>query len=126
MKASNRKKKKRGNRKSNLSVTEPKPVLKEDSSNLVKGKEGRRKNPPLVSRKASEKKADNPNKIVEYTNIAIQFLKDARTELRKVKWPTRKELIASTVVVIVLVLILAVFLGLIDFVLIRILRGIVG
>ncbi len=47
-------------------------------------------------------------------------------ELKKVKWPTRKELLASTAVVIVLVMIVSFFLGLIDFGLIKIIRNIVG
>lgn len=47
-------------------------------------------------------------------------------ELKKVKWPTRKELLASTAVVIVLTLIVALFLGLVDFGLIKIIKNIVG
>ena len=47
-------------------------------------------------------------------------------ELKKVKWPTRKELLASTVVVIVLTLFVALYLGLIDFGLIKIIKRIVG
>ena len=53
-------------------------------------------------------------------------MKEARFELKKVKWPTRKELLASTAVVIVLVLVVAFFLGLIDFGLIKIIKNIVG
>ena len=55
-----------------------------------------------------------------------QFLREAKAELKKVKWPTRKELLASTAVVIVLSLLVAFYLGLVDFGLIKIIKLIVG
>ena len=48
---------------------------------------------------------------------AVQFLHDVRSELRKVTFPTRKETLASTTVVIVVVFILAMYLGIVDVVL---------
>lgn len=49
----------------------------------------------------------------------IQFFKDSYGELRKVIWPSRDTVIASTKVVIVSTVIVALFLGLVDFVLVR-------
>ena len=46
----------------------------------------------------------------------IEFIKEARAELGKVTWPTRKELSESTVLVIVSVMAMSVFIGVIDFV----------
>jgi preprotein translocase subunit SecE len=46
-----------------------------------------------------------------------QFLKEVRLELTKVTWTTREELIYSTIIVIVVSLVLAVFIGLVDMVL---------
>ena len=43
-----------------------------------------------------------------------EYIKDVRTELKKVSWPTREELRDSTVVVIVTVLLVAAFIGIID------------
>ena len=54
------------------------------------------------------------------------FLRQAKVELKKVKWPTRKELIASTVVVIVLTLLISLYLGLVDLGLIKIIKYVVG
>lgn len=48
---------------------------------------------------------------------SIQFFQDVRSELRKVTFPNRKETIASTAVVIVVVFIIAIYLGMVDFVL---------
>jgi len=42
------------------------------------------------------------------------YLKDVRSELNKVSWPTREELRDSTVVVIVTVLLVAAFIGIVD------------
>lgn len=56
----------------------------------------------------------------------IQFLKEVRTELKKVNWPLRKEVVGSTVVVIVSVFILSFFLGVIDVTLQRLLTLVVG
>jgi preprotein translocase subunit SecE len=44
----------------------------------------------------------------------IRFLREVRNELKKVSWPSRNEIRESTTVVIVIVLILAVFIGLVD------------
>jgi len=44
----------------------------------------------------------------------IQFFHEVKAELKKVNWPTRKETIASTSVVLVIVLIIAVFLFIAD------------
>ena len=46
----------------------------------------------------------------------IEFLKEARAELGKVTWPTRKELYESTILVIVSVILITIFIGAIDFV----------
>jgi preprotein translocase subunit SecE len=50
-----------------------------------------------------------------------KFLREVRTELRKVAWPNRKELVNYTIIVIVAVLIVAAFIGVVDFVVSRIL-----
>jgi preprotein translocase subunit SecE len=42
------------------------------------------------------------------------FFKEVKIELKKVVFPTRNEVIGSTKVVVVLVIIVAVFLGIID------------
>ena len=45
---------------------------------------------------------------------AIKFLQEVKTELSKVSWSTRQELIGSTLVVIVVTSIMAVYIGVID------------
>lgn len=94
---------------------------------VVRGKEGNRKKPsPLPAKRESEGRGRGKPSLFKYVGVAGQFLRESKMELKKVKWPTRKELLASTAVVIVLVLVIAFFLGLIDFGLIKIIKNIVG
>jgi len=44
----------------------------------------------------------------------FRFLKETRFELKRVTWPSRKETVAGTAVVLVIVLIVAFFLGIVD------------
>lgn len=46
---------------------------------------------------------------------SLQFLREVKVELKKVTWPSRKQTIGSTVVVIILVMIISLFLGIVDF-----------
>jgi preprotein translocase subunit SecE len=48
----------------------------------------------------------------------IQFFKDSYAELRKVVWPTKEDVIASTKVVIVSTVVMALVLGFIDYVIV--------
>jgi preprotein translocase subunit SecE len=55
---------------------------------------------------------------------SIQFLREVRIELKKVTWPSRKQTMGSTVVVIILVIIISLFLGLVDFGLSSLMRAV--
>ncbi len=50
------------------------------------------------------------------------FLKEVKLELTKVSWSTRQELVSSTVVVITVTFIMAIFIGVVDILLSHILR----
>ncbi len=52
--------------------------------------------------------------IKEKFDKAKQFLREVRTELKKVTWPSRKDTLAGTAVVLVAVFIIALFLGIVD------------
>ncbi|MCM8781422.1 MAG: preprotein translocase subunit SecE [Candidatus Omnitrophica bacterium] len=53
---------------------------------------------------------------------AIIFLKEVRSELGKVSWSTRQEVLGATFVVIVITSIIALFIFIVDIVLSRILN----
>jgi preprotein translocase subunit SecE len=52
---------------------------------------------------------------VRKVQVVRQFLKEVRVELKKVTWPSKRDTIAGTVVVIITVFICAFFLGIVDF-----------
>ena len=56
----------------------------------------------------------SPSKITEWYTIVRDFLQESKIELKKVTWPTRKETMATTSVVLVVVLFIAAFLGIVD------------
>lgn len=49
----------------------------------------------------------------------VQYFKECRSELRKVVWPTKENVASSTKVVVISTVLVAVFLGLVDFVLLK-------
>ena len=49
-----------------------------------------------------------------FISKSIQFLREVKVELKKVAWPSRKQTFGSTLVVIILVTIIAFFLGAVD------------
>jgi preprotein translocase subunit SecE len=55
-----------------------------------------------------------------------QYLREVAFELRKVVWPSRKETLGSTAVVIVVVFIAGIFLGITDIILSRLVRLVIG
>jgi len=52
--------------------------------------------------------------VKEKFEAAIQFLREVKTELKKVTWPSRKDTLSGTLVVLVAVFIIAIFLGIVD------------
>lgn len=56
---------------------------------------------------------------------AIEFLSEVKVEVKKVTWPSRREALGGTAVVLVVVLLLSVFLGLVDALVSKIIRGLI-
>lgn len=55
-----------------------------------------------------------------------RFLKEVYAELNKVTWPTKDELIGSTIVVVVVSLVVALFIGIVDRILSFVVQSIFG
>jgi preprotein translocase subunit SecE len=53
-------------------------------------------------------------KITQLFPRFLNFINEARAELRKVTWPNRKQLISSTIVVMITVALVAIFIGVVD------------
>jgi len=82
-------------------------------------KDSRKKAAPV--KKAEAVKASQ-GKIGGAISKSVQFLREVRVELKKVAWPTRKQTMGSTLVVLVLVLIISLFLGVVDLALQNLIR----
>jgi preprotein translocase subunit SecE len=80
--------------------------LKKASAAVVKIE---KKKQPVAAGPVAAKPKDNV-----FTKTA-QFLREVKVELKKVAWPSRKQTIGSTAVVIALVMIISLFLGVVDF-----------
>jgi preprotein translocase subunit SecE len=128
MKKPTQKKRKRGNRRRAQPVPKLKTVPESDAKTTQANEDTSKSYPAptKIAKKEIEKKGTERESIFKYFHIAAQFLRESKVELKKVKWPTRKELLASTAMVIFLVLTVALFLGLIDFGLIKIIKNIIG
>lgn len=59
-------------------------------------------------------------------NKFTRFFKEVNIELRKVTWPSKDELVGSTIVVIIVSFIVAIFIGIVDRVLTAIITTIFG
>ncbi len=89
-----------GNQKAAVLKTADKPVKKSPAA-------APKKNQPAAGVAAGIAK---PN----FVEATFQFLREVKVELTKVTWPSRKQTIGSTVVVLVLVLLISLFLGIVD------------
>ncbi len=78
---------------------------------------GVKQNKPAKASAASGKQSKavvaEPGKI----ESLVRYFEDAKKELGKVSWPTKKEVRATSLAVLALVVIMALFLGVVDFIL---------
>ena len=69
----------------------------------------------------------NPaEKIKSWTESTKQFYSDVRSEMKKVSWPARQEVVGTTIVVVVAVFFFGLYLGLVDLLLDRGLQWVLG
>ncbi len=122
-KAKQKPKKKKSPKKKNVSPDNDR--VTNSNEKLTQKKPARPKSVQGNSKKAPEKKVGNSNSIAGYIDKARQFLRESKIELKKVKWPTKKELMGATAVVIFLALLMALYFGIVDFCLIKIIKAII-
>ena len=108
MAKSKKKKKKKKSTAAKAVSNQPKAVAVADSR-------------PAKKRQA-EPKASVKGRTLGVVDTVSQFLREVRAELAKVTWPTRKDTIASTSVVLVIVILIAAFLGIVDLGLSKLMR----
>ena len=63
--------------------------------------------------------------VTEMIAKATKFLSEVKVEVKKVTWPSKKEAIGGTTVVVVVVFLVALFLGIVDALLSKIVQSLV-
>jgi preprotein translocase subunit SecE len=79
-----------------------------------------------VAKAAAKDKDDQPSVAASWWQASVQFLLEVKQELKKVTWPPKKQTLSATGVVLSLVILVSLFLGLVDFVLVRLVRLVLG
>ncbi len=105
------KKKKKGNgaATSDTAVAAPEKSSHKSAIPLPK-----KKAPMPARRVGGPAKGESSGKLKGLFDQSLQFLREVKVELKKVAWPSRKQTIGSTVVVLALVFIISAFLGIVD------------
>jgi preprotein translocase subunit SecE len=65
-------------------------------------------------------------KFLDYYRVITKFLRESKAEMKKVFWPTKKDVWYSTLVVIGLTAVVGGYIGLVDVVLTRLLALFIG
>jgi preprotein translocase subunit SecE len=63
---------------------------------------------------------------IKEPNAVVRYLRDTRLELTKVSWPTRREALNLTIIVLAVTTGMAIFLGSLDFVFTKLFELIIG
>ena len=91
-------------------------IEKSSDAGVTSGDEASSSKPATVLKRAPTAVKPKPIDVEPgVVQKSIQFLREVKIELKKVTWPSRKQTVGSTVVVIILVMIISLFLGLVDF-----------
>ena len=72
-------------------------------------------NEKKVDQAQKDKKSDKNAKPGFFARVG-KWLRDMKSELKKVQWPTRKQTINNTLIVIACVIVVGIFIGLFDLV----------
>lgn len=87
---------------------------KETARAATRSKKAQAAKPVATKKQSLAVSAPTAKPKTNFIQAAIQFLREVKIELKKVTWPSRKQTIGSTAVVIALVLIISMFLGVVD------------
>lgn len=61
-------------------------------------------------------KAATMRRMPAFIERIVQYLREVWVELNRVEWPSRRELVSMTIVVVVVLAVMAVYLGIFDYV----------
>lgn len=80
-----------------------------------------------MSKDETKKEKKTPDKSKKKkTNKVVKWFKDLKSEFKKVVWPSKKQVFNNTFVVLVTMVISSVFVGALDFGLLKLFRFLLG
>lgn len=115
-------------KKSDNRTNPSKPAAKPKAAAKKAPTAGKAKNVQAGGKKSAKTAAKDTGNggPAQWWEQSVQFLREVRTELKKVVWPTKKQTISSTSVVLILVVIVSAYLGVVDYILSRVIGVVVG
>lgn len=75
-----------------------------------------------MSKKKKKEATEPKGQVQSKIQVSKEYLEEVKGELKKVTWPTRKETLTTGLAVVVLVIVISIYLGVIDFGLSRLVR----
>jgi preprotein translocase subunit SecE len=66
------------------------------------------------------------SRVREKIRQLVEFLKEVRSETKRVSWVSRKQVLGATLVVLILVIIMAIYLGIIDLIIAAFMKAVLG
>lgn len=80
----------------------------------------------MASRKPVKQELDITGKVGKWTGAFRNYLREVVYELKKVVWPSRKQTIGTTAIVVIVVMIFGIYLGIIDAIFSHVMRWLLG
>ncbi|WP_457571360.1 preprotein translocase subunit SecE [Desulfovulcanus sp.] len=80
----------------------------------------------MAKKKKKEVVVENKSLLQEKIQFIRDFFEEAKGELKKVTWPTRKETLTTSAAVLLLVLVVSLYLGLVDLGLAKIIEALLS
>ena len=74
---------------------------------------------------AKSRSSSTPPTAAKEPNAVVKYFYDTRAELRRVTWPTREETRKLTIIIVVVTLAMAIFLGTLDYIFQGLVAGII-
>jgi preprotein translocase subunit SecE len=93
---------------------------------MAKDKQQRKKSSKSERRAKQQTSEQNKMSVVERLRTLREFFEQSKVEIKKVTWPSKKETIATSIAVVVMTIVMAVYLGLVDVVLAKIIEAILS
>ncbi|HHV72909.1 MAG TPA: preprotein translocase subunit SecE [Clostridia bacterium] len=65
-------------------------------------------------------------KLKKFFSGLARYFREVKAEMKKVTWPSRKEIVSNTLIVIVAVIIASIIVGVFDLAVVGVLKSIIG